>query len=61
MVLSLQLHYCAMLIWVEKLSDKTLLDIMSMHNDEQEKMVVINVSKATYWISVFILITKSTL
>ena len=40
---------------VEKLSDKTLLEIMSMHNDEQEKMVGINVSKATFWISVYTL------
>jgi integrase len=28
---------------------------MSMHNDEQEKMVGINVSKATFWISVYTL------
>ena len=40
---------------IEKLSDKTLLEVMVMHNEEQEKMVGINVSKATYWISVYTL------
>lgn len=38
---------------IDSLNEKTLLDLISMHNDEQEKMVGKGVSKATFWISVY--------
>lgn len=40
---------------IETLNEKTLIGIMTMHNDEQEKMVGKDVSKATFWISVYTL------
>ena len=38
---------------VESLKEKTLFEVFEEHNQEQEKLVGNEVSKATYWISVY--------
>lgn len=38
---------------IESLNEKTLFDVMTIHNDEQERMVGKGVSKATFWVSVY--------
>lgn len=38
---------------VESLKEKSLFEVFSEHNQEQEKLVGNGVSKATYWVSVY--------